>query len=977
MFPSVSFRSLTTDISAADDVVPVDNLTSIDAGYYDDAQYSYVPPYDPTSMDAWYTHPAAFHRQPQNYPLYTPATPEEFVPTTTPTHFIPPSHELRQLLQSQSETIHTIAPPRTTSLPDECQGYHSFAPLEQWSYHRTTKTRKLFFNSSQSYKNIRWSTPIELWLSIRHPNIVPVREAFTTKAFNDNSLVVRYGYYPNAQTLYDVHFKNTSINLPNTTTTIISMPTSTPHKQRFNTQPQPSPDPSQIIPERTLWSYIVQLASAIKKVHDLGTPVRMIDPTKILITSSDRTRIGSCGILDALLHPTEGSLLNHPMLSSMGMGVNAITQMNNMALMQEDLTMFGRLVFSLACMNVNARTAPQFQKSLDWMQRWYKPEIKSVALYLISKSSHRSGDSPGGGSGGGGGESQDHLLEMIRPKIQQEIEEAMLVRLLCKFGFINKRPEFTLEPRWSETGDGYIIKLFRDYVFHQVDEHDNPVVNMTHVLTCLTHTQQLASTSRSSVDLGTLRRRVDPQNMRGQAELAELADLALSELPEPPPSPLPSSNIPPDFSSLRDPILLPPSPIPGEEAPTATCPSPSPFSRSHLALCATKSGDVYFYGGYGDRGTLSRYSIKDNTVTLLHCGGDSPGERHNSTMTIVGSILVLHGGYKGIWEEVDPSLFILNLVSRKWSKITAHGDAPVNMMGHSMVAVDTTIYIYGGSKCETKCRDKNSDLWAFNLDTLHTKPTWELVKPCLDERPSLKRGFPSTDVLVPYRKGLMLIANDFGSLTKEYPPGCNLGTFVSTFDLKSKCWTALGHIVGDGPLQPRQLAPAAVEFGDVVYVVAGYTPGPDKRKTECSVFAFKISGPHPHKLTPFPVHATTGGLKIFFCGEIGDDPNQLNHKSLIYVVDIECIVHNSSIHLAKQLTEIQKTSQINLEERLSQLERENEKLKHSQVILTELQQENKVLKQENNELKQENDELKQENDELKCEQILLVELKRK
>jgi len=44
---------------------------------------------------------------------------------------------------------------------------------------------------------------------------------------------------------------------------------------------------------------------------------------------------------------------------------------------------------------------------------------------------------------------------------------------------------FAREPRWSETGDRYIIKLFRDYVFHQVDENGNPIINLSHVLTCL------------------------------------------------------------------------------------------------------------------------------------------------------------------------------------------------------------------------------------------------------------------------------------------------------------------------------------------------------------------------------------------------------------------------------------------------------------------------------------------------------------
>lgn len=66
-----------------------------------------------------------------------------------------------------------------------------------------------------------------------------------------------------------------------------------------------------------------------------------------------------------------------------------------------------------------------------------------------------------------------------------ELENGRFVRLLAKFNFINERPEFARDPRWSETGDRYIVKLFRDYVFHQLDEHGRPVVNLSHVLTCL------------------------------------------------------------------------------------------------------------------------------------------------------------------------------------------------------------------------------------------------------------------------------------------------------------------------------------------------------------------------------------------------------------------------------------------------------------------------------------------------------------
>jgi PAB-dependent poly(A)-specific ribonuclease subunit 3 len=42
-----------------------------------------------------------------------------------------------------------------------------------------------------------------------------------------------------------------------------------------------------------------------------------------------------------------------------------------------------------------------------------------------------------------------------------------------------------MDPGWSETGDRYLIKLFRDYVFHQVDEKGRPAIDISHVMTCL------------------------------------------------------------------------------------------------------------------------------------------------------------------------------------------------------------------------------------------------------------------------------------------------------------------------------------------------------------------------------------------------------------------------------------------------------------------------------------------------------------
>lgn len=73
----------------------------------------------------------------------------------------------------------------------------------------------------------------------------------------------------------------------------------------------------------------------------------------------------------------------------------------------------------------------------------------------------------------------------------QESENGRLARLLIKLGFVNERPDVSChgfghvtcflwvhrvcvcvqqdgDRTWAETGDRYLLKLFRDYVFHQV-----------------------------------------------------------------------------------------------------------------------------------------------------------------------------------------------------------------------------------------------------------------------------------------------------------------------------------------------------------------------------------------------------------------------------------------------------------------------------------------------------------------------------
>jgi PAB-dependent poly(A)-specific ribonuclease subunit 3 len=192
-----------------------------------------------------------------------------------------------------------------------------------------------------------------------------------------------------------------------------------PPRQQSQVQPQ-----QPYIPERTLWSYIIQIASAIKKVHERDLAVQMVDVTKILVVGQNRVRIGSCGIVDVFLHDTPQDIRY---------------------LQREDLTMFGRLILILCTGNASSFTnSTQVQNALDTINRVYSREMQTLAVFFCSELN----------------KTIDDVLKMVSKKILEEQEEALaavdrledelmgelenarLVRLMAKFGFINERPEY-------------------------------------------------------------------------------------------------------------------------------------------------------------------------------------------------------------------------------------------------------------------------------------------------------------------------------------------------------------------------------------------------------------------------------------------------------------------------------------------------------------------------------------------------------
>lgn len=69
----------------------------------------------------------------------------------------------------------------------------------------------------------------------------------------------------------------------------------------------------------------------------------------------------------------------------------------------------------------------------------------------------------------------------------------MVLLLLCDLVCLCVLIRFQKDPTWSETGDRYLLKLFRDHLFHQVTEAGMPWIDLSHIVSCLNKVSELSS----------------------------------------------------------------------------------------------------------------------------------------------------------------------------------------------------------------------------------------------------------------------------------------------------------------------------------------------------------------------------------------------------------------------------------------------------------------------------------------------------
>ncbi|XP_035680907.1 PAN2-PAN3 deadenylation complex subunit pan3-like [Branchiostoma floridae] len=375
-----------------------------------------------------------------------------------------------------------IDPVQHPDIPSEVDNYHTLYPLEPVP--RDPKHRSSTFGFITScYKGISAKDAMaycltrihgfhmvnskcmlftDMWKKIQHSNIVQLREVFTTKAFGEHSLVFVHDYHPGAETLMAHHFNNPQQNKDFFEGTAASKGMVNGPRQHAG-----------LLPESLIWCYVVQLSSALRTIHAAGLACRVMDPTKILITGKSRLRVNCVGIFDVLTFD--------------------VNQSNPMALIpqfqQEDLLSLGKVVLALACNSVAGIQREFLQKAMELVTLNYSSDLKNLILYLLTNQGRPKSVNdimPMIGARFYTQLDAAHMrCDVIESELAKEVENGRLFRLLCKLGIINDRPGLGLDSDWSETGDRYLLKLFRDYLFHQVTESGEPWIDMAHVVQCL------------------------------------------------------------------------------------------------------------------------------------------------------------------------------------------------------------------------------------------------------------------------------------------------------------------------------------------------------------------------------------------------------------------------------------------------------------------------------------------------------------
>ncbi|KZT18428.1 galactose oxidase [Neolentinus lepideus HHB14362 ss-1] len=261
---------------------------------------------------------------------------------------------------------------------------------------------------------------------------------------------------------------------------------------------------------------------------------------------------------------------------------------------------------------------------------------------------------------------------------------------------------------------------------------------------------------------------------------------------------------------------------------------------------------------------------------LVQTGGEVPSPQVGHASALVSNVLIVWGGdmktdsKARLTDKLDDGLYLLNLVSREWTRVGVQGPSPVGRYGHAVTMVSSKFFVFGG---QVDGQFLN-DLWAFDLNSLRAKATWELFEPSSGPKPARQTGH----VCINYGDRVIV----FGGTDGQYH-------YNDTweFNLATHKWTELQYI---GYTPAPQEGHAAALVDNVMYIFGGRgVDGKDLgdlaafKITNNRWFMFQNMGPSPSGRSRHAMAAM--GARVFVLGGESYAPSKPEDATLIHVLD--------------------------------------------------------------------------------------------
>jgi len=114
---------------------------------------------------------------------------------------------------------------------------------------------------------------------------------------------------------------------------------------------------------------------------------------------------------------------------------------------------------------------------------------------------------------------------------------------------------------------------------------------------------------------------------------------------------------------------------------------------------------IIIFGGRGDKGVAFRdlHALDPMTMTWYQGpqGGGGPLARYNHSATLVGgSKMFVFGGWNG--HQYFNDLHVLDLEMMAWQRCATSGPEPSQRQGHAAILIGTNLVIHGGFKLKTE-----------------------------------------------------------------------------------------------------------------------------------------------------------------------------------------------------------------------------------------------------------------------------------